>query len=712
MKSILLRPALITLIAFLLSCIVDEGFQIETRLGLDALFQLRGGRKPPDNVLIVTIDEASDKEYDIGTNFTLWRGKHAALIKALHNQGAALILFDFYFSDPQPDVDPTLAKAMAKAGNVLAVDCVQTERNGWGLCGHKPPPAKPIEIYPPTPELAAALLDHAPFFLGDDAGNYVVRQNWTFIANKPSLPVIAWLQQPALKNALSGIPQLPRSLSEWASGQRKQCQSQVNSGFFAPLKKSSLQTRLDDLLCQGETRFIDYYGPPKTLSMLSYSDVREGRIKGLNGKTVFVGQVPRKTLPGVDSFVTPFTDTNSGKMAGVELMATVFSNLVEGREINTPMAPGLIMALFGLIVSIMLTRYAGLIGIALSIIFSVLYLTLAVAVFKRSGLWLPIATPLLLQLPVACFLSLYWSRLDQLGETKQLKARIEQLTVENNRLIQQFIDQLNHTNPLTLSLSGEEISEKQFGTCLVTDIEEYVGIAERTPPDILINRLREYFKLLGERISVHGGKIVNIAGDGMVAIWIDPVLTSQQQSACLASVAMKQAIDRFNSFPNTDQLITRFGLHEGEFAIGRVNSHRLEDNLFGDAINTASRIEGANKFLDTRILASAAIANKVSELILRPVGTFLLKGKHQPLDLVEIVGIESGSSDSNLAIYRDFNKGLTVFRKGHWKQALAIFKRLQAQYGYDGPANYYIEKFANQEKPPADWQGYITLESK
>ena len=128
MKSKLLRPVVIALIAFLIGCLVDEGFRVETRLGLDTLFHFRGTRTPPDNVVIVTIDEASDKEYDIGTNFTLWRGKHAQLIKALHDQGAALILFDFYFSDPQVDVDPVLAEGMRKAGNVLAVDCVQRKK--------------------------------------------------------------------------------------------------------------------------------------------------------------------------------------------------------------------------------------------------------------------------------------------------------------------------------------------------------------------------------------------------------------------------------------------------------------------------------------------------------------------------------------------------------------------------------------------------------
>jgi adenylate cyclase len=712
MKAKLLRPALIALIAFLLGCVVDEGFQLETRLGLDALFHLRGARTPPDDVVIVTIDEASDKEYDIGTNFTLWRGKHARLIKALHDQGAALILFDFYFSDAQADVDPQLAKAMQEAGNVLAVDCVQTERNGWGMCGHRPEPTKPIEIYPPTTQLAASLLDHAPFFLGDDAGDYVVRQSWMFLGNTPTLPVVTWLHTQNTNASLPNVSQQSRRLSESVSEQRKLCLPPDNHKIQAIPRELSLEQRIAEVICGSETRFIDYYGPPKTVKMVSYSDVREGRVNGFKGKTVFVGQVPRKTLPGVDSFVTPFTDTNSGKMAGVEVMATQYANLLEGRRIAPPVPFGLVMAIFGLIVSVLLTQFVGLNGIVASVLMSGAYCSLAVWCFSKNGYWLPIAVPLLLQLPISCFLSLYGSRLDQLAEAKVLKAKIAQVTAENNRLINQFIEQLNPVNPLNLSLSGEALSEKVAGVCLVSDIEHFTELAEKMPADVLLGRLRGYFKILGAIISSHGGKIANIAGDGMVAIWVDPTVAGQQRSACLATIQMSQAVDQFNTFTENQQLLTRFGLHEGDFAVGKIAGDRLDNNPIGDAINTASRIEGVNKLLGTRILASSAILAKESSLMFRPVGAFLLVGKNQPIELIEIMGIQSECNKTSQAVCKHFTKGLKAFRKGRWQQAQSILKKVQDNVGYDGPTQYYLEKISHEEKPPPDWQGYIKLETK
>lgn len=714
-----LRALSIALFVFLLGSVIDYGTDLEIKLGLTTLFQVRGERKPPNDVLIVAMDEKSDVGQS-GGDFTQWRSKHAELIGQLQGQGAALVVFDLYFNDPQPNNDATLAKAMHNAGNVLATDCVQTAVNSWTECGSKSVPidqsakllgnkAIVVKVNPPTAELAQAMLDHSPFFLSNDPGNPTLRQGWNFIddhLDNPTLPVLIWLYFLEYKGDLQTITQ---PLSTWLSEQRRSCQSLLVKLPQKLSDNANLNNQIEEVICQNQNRYLDFYGPPESFRMASYSDVLTGKVSDLKNKVVFVGQTSRRQS---DSFLTPFTDTTSGRMVGVEVMATQFANLLEGRNIAPPIPLGLSMALFGLLVSVLLTQFSGLPGIGASIFISVAYLGLAVWRFNLDGSWLPIAVPLLLQLPMSWFLSLYWSRLDQLKEAKRLKAKIEQITTENNRLINQFVDNLQHANALTLSMSGEGLSEKSFGVCLVSDIEGFTQLAEKMPPNILFDRLRDYFKVLGAVVSAHGGKIANITGDGMVAIWVDPTGSSHQHSACLATIQMSQAVDRLNSTSERNHLLTRFGLHEGEFALGKRTGDKLDDNPIGDAINTASRLEGANKLLGTRILASSSITVKVSNLLVRPVGAFLLLGKNQPIELIEIVGIRSEVNSANLVLYKHFARGLKAFRKGRWQAAQAIFNKIIDTYGYDGPTNYYLDKLGNQEKPPPEWNGYTKLESK
>jgi adenylate cyclase len=716
------RAITIALITLLLGCGIDYLTVLETTLGLDALFQLRDIRQPPEEVVIVAIDEQSKREYGIGSDFTQWRGKHIKLIQELHRQGAALIVFDLYFGDPQPAVDPALANAIKQAGNVLAGDCLQTATSAIDECGNKTAPSKFVKINPPTPKLAASLLDHGLFFLGNDPGNMVIRQCWTFLDRYdgtpiepaiPSLPVLAWFHYLDWNGSLKTIPPASHPLSSWLSGQRKHCSLDRNHSLKDLAKTSPLENRIRDVICEGNSRFLDYYGPPKTFKLLSYSDVREGRVKDLQGKTVFIGQVPQETLPAPqDSFVTPFTDAETGRMTGVEIMATQFANLLKGREIKSPVALGLVMAAYGLIISILLVWFSGFYGMATSLVVSGIYLVLAVWCFSRSALWLPIAIPLLVQLPLAWITSLYWTHLDHLKEEARLKAIIKQITAENDRLINQFIDPAQNPKILSLTLPLEGFTEKA-GVCLATDVEGYTELAQKTSPKILFDVLREYYTVLGKIVSSHGGKIVNIAGDGMIAIWVDSRIPNQQLAACLATLQSEKAVERHNNLSDNIKLPTRFGLHEGDFALGKLLAFTDVENPIGDPINIASRIEGANKLLDTKILASSSIVSNLSTVFYRPVGAFLLKGAQKPTYLMEVIGTQSEVDKIFRKINKRFTKGLKAFQRGQWTVAQDIFNSLLKIYGDDGPSKYYLAMAkAYQENPPSDWQGYIKLESK
>src|SRR5207302_545305 len=56
---------------------------------------------------------------------------------------------------------------------------------------------------------------------------------------------------------------------------------------------------------------------------------------------------------------------------------------------------------------------------------------------------------------------------------------------------------------------------------------------------------------------------------------------------------------------------------------------------YGDTINTAARLEGANKFLGTRICVSATVAEGTRNFQGRPVGDLVLRGRREPLRAYE-----------------------------------------------------------------------------
>jgi adenylate cyclase len=445
--------------------------------------------------------------------------------------------------------------------------------------------------------------------------------------------------------------------------------------------------------------------------MESYSDVYEGKVTDLQGKVVFVGKANRKFSPGkTDYFQTPFTGTRSGRMAGVEMMATQFSNLLEGRFVESWLPPGLLIVMFGLTVGLLLTQFAGLSGIAASLLVGTAYAGLSVWYFNRSGLWLPVAVPLLIQLPVAWLISLLWSRRDLLNERKRILAFVRRVFPQWILFVPASPGQWYPEKGTTQWTSERNVS----GLCLATDIEGYTTVAAHHTPHQMWELLNAYYQVLGHPVSSHDGIIADVTGDAMMAVWIDLPVASQRLGACLAALEMGLAVERFNETSNVGRLPTRIGLHEGDMTLGRLDTGEVSHyRAIGDTVNTASRIQGVNKFLGTRILASAAIAASLINVSCRPVGAFRLVGREEPIELMEIVGMETDISISKYAIYKKFAGGLSAFRQGQWEDAVVSFQSLLDNHGCDGPTRFYLDlAFAYQENPPQEWKGFVTLEAK
>ncbi len=90
----------------------------------------------------------------------------------------------------------------------------------------------------------------------------------------------------------------------------------------------------------------------------------------------------------------------------------------------------------------------------------------------------------------------------------------------------------------------------------------------------------------------------------MLAVWAttEPDL-SLRSRACLAALDIASAVDRFNAASGRLALPTRIGLHSGQLLLGSVGAmDHYEYRAVGDIVNTATRLEGLNKHLGTRLL--------------------------------------------------------------------------------------------------------------
>ena len=107
----------------------------------------------------------------------------------------------------------------------------------------------------------------------------------------------------------------------------------------------------------------------------------------------------------------------------------------------------------------------------------------------------------------------------------------------------------------------------------------------------------------------------------------------------------------------------------------------------GDAINIAARLEGANKYLGTRICVSAETAARIRGFRARPIGKLWLKGKSQGTDTFEPLAggdLDSGVADDYLEAYEQLST--------EHPDTLKSFESVCRRYPQDRLARFHLER--------------------
>jgi adenylate cyclase len=170
---------------------------------------------------------------------------------------------------------------------------------------------------------------------------------------------------------------------------------------------------------------------------------------------------------------------------------------------------------------------------------------------------------------------------------------------------------------------------------LFSDIRSFTTLSESRPPEAVVQLLNTYFAAMVRLVREHGGLVDKFIGDGMLAVFglDDPVDAAAR--AVQAGLAMLKACQELA--PKLEAPLTiGIGIHKGEVIAGKVGApERLEFTFVGDVVNTASRLEGLTKQLDSPLLISQAVHDDLGAsaraLPWIYLGEQLLKGKAVPL---------------------------------------------------------------------------------
>lgn len=657
----------------------------------DARFRIRGPVTPPAAVVVVAIDNKSIKE--IG-RWPWSREIVARLIDNLATYGAKVTALDIVFSEPQGEApDRALARAIASAGNVVLGYFFRNEKHPLSERAveqvgearvkllridegvNSVPLTEFTSMDPNIPLLGEGALDFGFFNAMPDSDGLFRKTPLLLLYNGDIYPSLALK---ALRRYLGSeiiVDVAGFGIRGVAIGERN-----IPSDEHGELS-------------------LNFYGPSGAFPTISAVDIIKKRLPAgaLKEKLVFVGA----TEIGIyDLRATPFDNV----LPGVELHATMAGNTLEQRFLkrDSRIMALEIFAIFFLPIALalLLTRVSStLAGFALSLLTGGLFLAGNYVLFSAYLFDMSVIYPL------------FGIALTSIGSETyrnlvvERKGRYLKKAFSNYVSAELVANIMKH--PDALKLGGE----KREVSILFSDIRGFTAFSERLSPEELVKLLNEYLSPMTRIVMEERGTLDKYIGDAIMALYNAPLDVDEHPThACRTAARMIARLAELNAgFTRREMLNIEvgIGINTGDAIVGNMGADiRFDYTAIGDNVNLASRLEGLNKYYGTHILVSETTRRRVHDdsMRFREIDIVRVKGKQQPIAIYELM---TGQVDFK----GEFEKGLKLYRKREFDQALALFSSLSDN---DPPSRLYAERCREflAAPPPVEWDGVFTARSK
>jgi len=199
------------------------------------------------------------------------------------------------------------------------------------------------------------------------------------------------------------------------------------------------------------------------------------------------------------------------------------------------------------------------------------------------------------------------------------------------------IDMIGQKHFIDFLLGTYHQPQERNSIVLFLDMVGSSAMAEKLTPQQGMDIIAEFIYDCSYIFRIHGGDILNYTGDGLVVLW--PRTSSNQVLA---------AVHKLQTHFSTKTVKSRYwrkygvapdfriGIHAGPIVISQIGEEKLFLGLYGDVVNTASRLEQLNKDLGTHVLLSAEAIHGLNQswkTLLKPLGEKNMRGRDEKIQV-------------------------------------------------------------------------------
>jgi adenylate cyclase len=276
-------------------------------------------------------------------------------------------------------------------------------------------------------------------------------------------------------------------------------------------------------------------------------------------------------------------------------------------------------------------------------------------------------------------------------------------------------------NPKTVMTSLGGV--RRNAAILFSDVRNFTTMTEGRDSRELVLHLNEYFEEMVGIVFKYNGTLDKFIGDAVMAVWGNIVSEGPAKDcahAIQAALDMRSSLIRLNQVWPTKgypTLAFGIGINFGEVVVGELgSSQKKEFTAIGDAVNTASRLEGMTKEYGVEILVGEEAAVLTEDLFHYQTCDYVIpKGKTVPAIVYTVHGIKSEPLPPSLARYlQSYEEGFQLYLKMKFFEAMAKFSEADSHRPGDFLCRMYLERCRSylETPPPADWNGAYKMTKK